>query len=77
MEQRKNTLNEPLRKRQSYIIPKRNFLQKYPKTVVYVGTITGLLIFFSRPLYDAFIRDDITPIEPSKRTETILRAWRT
>lgn len=66
------------RRRRSYIIPKRTFLQRYPKSVVLVGTVGGILIFFSRTIYDAFIRTDFAPVpaDPDKRREAILQAWK-
>lgn len=64
-------------RRQTYIIPRRPFSQRYPLTTIWVSTVAGLLVFFSRPLYDAFIREpEIHDIPADKRREAILKAWR-
>lgn len=64
-------------RRQTYIIPKRSIYQRYPLTFVWTCTIAGLLIFFSRPIYDGFIRTDFPePPPPDKRREYILKAWK-
>lgn len=64
-------------RRQSYIIPKRSFARRYPLTTVWTSTIAALLVFFSRPLYDAFIREpEIQDIPADKRREAMIKAWR-
>lgn len=64
-------------RRQTYIIPRRSFTQRYPLTTIWAGTIGGLLIFFSRPLYDAFIREhEIQDIPADQRREALLKAWK-
>lgn len=64
-------------RRQTYIIPKRSFAQRYPMVTVWSATVGALLIFFSRPLYDAFIREpDFPDIPADKRREAILKAWK-
>lgn len=54
---------------QSYKVPKRTWLQRYPRLTVNILTGTCLLIFFSRPLYDCFIRDtsDLEVVDLRKR----------
>lgn len=42
-------------------IRKRTFVQRYPKTVFWTSVTTGLLVFFSRPIYDAFFRTEFAP----------------
>lgn len=66
------------KKRQTFIIPKRSLLQKYPKTFVWVGTTVGLAIFFSRPLYDAFFRTEfaIAPEDPDERRAFLRKQWK-
>lgn len=64
-------------RRRSYIVPKRNFMQRNPKLVIYSGTALGLLIFFSRPIYDIFRTDPGPPLPPSaNRREAILKQWK-
>lgn len=64
-------------RRQTYIIPKRSVFQRYPLTTFWGCTVSALLIFFSRPLYDAFIREpEITDIPIGQRRESIIKAWR-
>lgn len=64
-------------RRQTYIIPKRTFPQRYPLTTIWSATIAGLAIFFSRPIYDAFIRTDVTSDIPAdQRKEIMIKAWR-
>lgn len=64
--------------RKTFIVPKRSFIEKYPKTVMVTGTILGLGIFFSRPIYDAFFRTEFapTPATPEARREALLKAWK-
>lgn len=45
-------------------VPKRNFIQRYPRAFQTVFITVGLLIFFSKPIYDGFIRDDYLPAPP-------------
>lgn len=74
-----NTKTQTTRtRRQTYIIPKRTFIQRYPLTTIWVSTIAGLLVFFSRPLYDAFIREPEIheEIPADQRRQAILKAWR-
>lgn len=40
---------------------KRNWIHRNPYIFSTVFTTTCLLIFFSRPIYDIFIRDDLLP----------------
>lgn len=75
---RQNTKAQATRtRRQTYIIPKRSFAKRYPLTTIWTCTVAGLLVFFSRPLYDAFLREpEIHEIPPDQRREAILKAWR-
>lgn len=47
--------------RRPVVTPRRSWLQNNPR-LFQISFITGcMLIFFSRPIYDAFIRDDLPP----------------
>lgn len=76
--ERSNTKAQTNRtRRQTYIIPKRTFAQRNPLTTIWASTIAGLAIFFSRPIYDAFIRDsEVQDIPAEQRREVLLKAWR-
>lgn len=65
-------------RRQTYIIPKRKFWQRYPMITMWTCTTGALLIFFSRPLYDAFIREpQITELKPNETVrEAVYRSWK-
>lgn len=64
-------------RKQSYIIPKRGIVQRFPLIYLTGGTILGLAIFFSRPIYDAFFRkQEYSPaLTPEQRRKAILDAW--
>lgn len=47
----------------TYRMQKRTWIQKNPRLFVGLTTAGGLLIFFSRPIYDIFIRTD-RPMHP-------------
>ncbi|KAG0721515.1 hypothetical protein GWK47_006317 [Chionoecetes opilio] len=47
--------------------PIRLWIKRNPRTFVYVSVTTSLLIFFSRPLYDIFIREPKQGPRPAKR----------
>lgn len=66
------------KKRQTFIVPKRSFIQKYPKSFVWVGTAIGTLIFFSRPIYDIFFRTEFAeaPEDPEERRAFIKNQWK-
>lgn len=34
------------------VVPKRGIAQRFPRTSVFMGTMLGLCIIFSKPLYD-------------------------
>lgn len=63
-------------RRRSFVIPRRGFIQRHPKLVIYSATTIGLLIFFSRPIYDIFRKPVGPPLPPEKRRETILKQWK-
>lgn len=39
-------------------VKKLSWIQKHPKLFFWTSLTSGLLIFFSRPIYDMFIRTD-------------------
>lgn len=47
--------------RRNILIPKRSLIQRYPRAFQFIVVSTGLLILFSKPIYDAFIRTDRKP----------------
>lgn len=53
--------------RRRVIVPKRTWIQRYPRVFVSVVTTSALLVFFSKPLYDAFFAEQI-PVEPRFRS---------
>lgn len=76
-QQNVNRVNYGANRKQSYIIPKRGYLQRYPLIYISVCTVIGLGTFFSRPIYDAFIRDEYTEyVPPEQRRQAIQNAWR-
>lgn len=77
MEQPKTQNQATRTRRQTYIIPKRSIIQRYPLTTFWGCTVTALLVFFSRPLYDAFIREpEFQEIPAERRRDAIREAWR-
>lgn len=55
-----------LRKRTA-VLPKRSWIQRNPRLFQITFITTSLLVFFSKPLYDAFIADPLPlkgPIVP-------------
>ncbi|EDV98501.1 uncharacterized protein LOC6568906 [Drosophila grimshawi] len=59
-----------LRKRTA-VLPKRSWIQRNPRLFQITFLTTSLLIFFSKPLYDAFVADPLTlrgpRVPPHKR----------
>lgn len=47
--------------RRNVLKPKRSLILRYPRAFQFIIITTGLLTFFSRPIYDAFIRTDLKP----------------
>uniref|UniRef100_A0A182JRE5 Cx9C motif-containing protein 4 n=1 Tax=Anopheles christyi TaxID=43041 RepID=A0A182JRE5_9DIPT len=52
-------------------VPKRNWFQRNPRTFSSLVTGTALLIFFSKPLYDAFIADAVPGALPPREIRSI------
>lgn len=65
-------------KRQTFVVPKRSFIQKYPKLSLFGAIGTGLAIFFSRTIYDAFFRTEFAPYAATADERRVNRqkAWR-
>lgn len=75
MDTSKTNSTKPRRK--TFIVPKRTFILRYPRATIWVGTTLGLLIFFSRPIYDAFFRTEFAPTPPpGKLREYTLKQWK-
>lgn len=53
--------------RRSYKIPKQSWVQRNPRLFAYLLGGTSLLIFFSRPLYDAFLRPESEFAQPDPK----------
>lgn len=43
------------------LVPKRSWIQRNPRAFSIIFITTSMLVFFSRPIYDAFIRTDLVP----------------
>lgn len=50
---------QSFQRRQTAVLPKRNWIQRNPRTFQIIFITTSLLAFFSKPLYDAFIADPV------------------
>lgn len=46
---------------------RRSWIQRNPRLFSSLTITTAMLILFSRPIYDAFIRDDLVPAPPRVR----------
>ena len=46
------------------VLKDRSWIYRHPRVFIGVCTTSCLLILFSRPLYDAFIREYPVPVEP-------------
>lgn len=76
-----NRREEAFRRRQKFVVPKHNFIEKYPKLVIWGGTFIGLCAFFSKPIYDSFFRTEFPPPPPrfetyEERHEWHMKKWR-
>nr|XP_032289193.1 uncharacterized protein LOC116649980 [Drosophila virilis] len=58
-------------RRRTAVLPKRSWIKRNPQLFQITFITTSLLIFFSKPLYDAFIADPLplkgASISPHKR----------
>ncbi|BFG03646.1 uncharacterized protein DMAD_02846 [Drosophila madeirensis] len=58
-------------RRRTAVLPKRSWIQRNPRLFQITFLTSSLLIFFSKPIYDAFIADPLPPTEfrvpPHKR----------
>ncbi|EDW31731.1 GL11272 [Drosophila persimilis] len=62
---------QPGQRRRTAVLPKRTWIQRNPRLFQITFLTSSLLIFFSKPIYDAFIADPLPPSEirvpPHKR----------
>ncbi|KAH8405567.1 hypothetical protein KR215_002914 [Drosophila sulfurigaster] len=58
-------------RRRTAVLPKRSWIQRNPRLFQITFLTTSLLVFFSKPLYDAFIADPLPlkgpAVPPHKR----------
>ncbi|ALC42307.1 CG42379 [Drosophila busckii] len=58
-------------RRRTAVLPKRSWIQRNPRLFQITFITSSLLIFFSKPLYDAFIADPLPQVgarvPPQKR----------
>lgn len=57
--------------RRPFRVPKRNWFQRNPRTFSSLVTVSALLIFFSKPLYDAFIAEPEPGALPPREIRSI------
>ncbi|SPP75436.1 Hypothetical predicted protein [Drosophila guanche] len=50
-------------RRRTAVLPKRSWIQRNPRLFQITFLTSSLLIFFSKPIYDAFIADPLPPTE--------------
>lgn len=48
------------------LVPKRSWIQRNPRAFSVIFITSSLLVFFSRPIYDAFIRTDLVPAKTAE-----------
>lgn len=65
-------MNSNRQTNRQYVIRKRSWIQRYPKIFFWTTASTCLLIFFSRPLYDAFNQTDFVSMPLKKSQQGIL-----
>lgn len=70
-QQQQQHQQEPQARKRTAVLPKRNWIQRNPRLFQITFITTSLLIFFSKPLYDAFIADPVPAtgvrVPPHKR----------
>ncbi|KAH8300230.1 hypothetical protein KR044_012013 [Drosophila immigrans] len=52
-------------RRRTAVLPKRSWIQRNPRLFQITFITTSLLVFFSKPLYDAFIADPLPQKGPT------------
>lgn len=52
------------KRKRTAVLPKRSWIQRNPRVFQITFLTTSLLIFFSKPIYDAFIADPLPAISP-------------
>ncbi|XP_034477875.1 uncharacterized protein LOC117784287 [Drosophila innubila] len=58
------------KRKRTAVLPKRSWIQRNPRLFQITFITTSLLVFFSKPLYDAFIADPLPqkgPIVPGHK----------
>ncbi|CAO1433114.1 unnamed protein product [Diamesa tonsa] len=53
--------------KRSYVVPKRSWVQKNPRLFQGIFITVSLLAFFSKPIYDGFIKDDYPQLPAPSR----------
>lgn len=53
--------------KRSYVVPKRSWVQKNPRLFQGIFITVSLIAFFSKPIYDGFIRDDLPQLPAPSR----------
>ncbi|XP_055382253.1 uncharacterized protein LOC129612590 [Condylostylus longicornis] len=56
-----NQNNQPLQRRKTAVLPKRSWVQRNPRLFSIIFITTSLLTFFSKPIYDSFIVQQLPP----------------
>ena len=54
-------------RRRTAVLPKRNWIQRNPRLFSISFTVTSLLIFFSKPIYDGFIAEQLPATAASRQ----------
>lgn len=47
-------------------VPKRGFAQRYPRSIMLVGTTLAMCILYSKPIYDIFFFKPQEDFKPDK-----------
>lgn len=55
----KQQKQQQFQRRQTAVLPKRNWIHRNPRAFQLIFITTSMLAFFSKPLYDAFIADPL------------------
>lgn len=78
IDKKQNKVNYGSNRKQTYIIPKRGIIHRHPMIYIWLITFSGLGIFFSRPIYDAFFRkyESTDHLTKEQRRQLVLDSWR-
>ncbi|XP_037916244.1 uncharacterized protein LOC119654774 [Hermetia illucens] len=58
---------ENQRRRQTYTVPKRDWIHRNPRAFIITFTTVSLLVFFSKPIYDCFLADPLPPSQKPRK----------